>query len=481
MTSIRIKTFAIFAIAFLASPAPALGASSDAGSSRPGGEPQLASTGPDVLLWVGLGLLLVGLGLGLRRLTATGGKHRQAPPPDRDAEYGSTETAGPDPLHVPTSVSGREPTQAAAITPAAIAPSVVAAWPTAEPAHDMRLRTTSRPEQAAAPPPVVDVVPPRDRSRLALEHNIAQALVQAPDERSLLETAAAHIAGALDANGAAVLGRSEDSRDSRVLAQAGTLAAAIGRTDGAADTALSEGSVVCGSTATAGFELAAPIRVDGRVWGVVAAEAPSSFTEDAAALAGTLAAQVGEALTALWAVHDAEGDVFAARKVAGATDEPGDGRLVAYREVARLAMAIGSKLGVPDARLKTLYIAGLFHNLGLAGVPHELTTAGRRLTDEERRLVGRHPLTGARMMRQSPRLRDAAEVVCHLSEHYDGTGVPDGLSGTGIPLESRVLAAVVTYSSLDRDTAALVLRAARGTQFDPDVVDALLQPSRALT
>jgi response regulator RpfG family c-di-GMP phosphodiesterase len=189
---------------------------------------------------------------------------------------------------------------------------------------------------------------------------------------------------------------------------------------------------------------------------------------------------VGEALTALWAVRDADGDVFAARKVAGATDEPGDRRLTEYREVARQAMSIGSKLGVPDARLKTLYIAGLFHDLGLAGVPHELTTGGRRLTDEERRVVGQHPLTGARMMRQSSRLREAAEIVRHLGEHYDGTGIPEGLSGTSIPLESRILAAVVAYSSLDADTAPLVLRAARGTQFDPHVVDAVLESSPVL-
>jgi response regulator RpfG family c-di-GMP phosphodiesterase len=113
-------------------------------------------------------------------------------------------------------------------------------------------------------------------------------------------------------------------------------------------------------------------------------------------------------------------------------------------------------------------------------VPQELTTGGRRLTDEERRVLDQHPLTGARMMRQSPRLRDAADIVRHIGEHYDGTGIPEGLSGTSIPLESRILAAVVAYNSLDADSAPLVLRAARGTQFDPDVVDAVLEASPAL-
>ena len=148
-------------------------------------------------------------------------------------------------------------------------------------------------------------------------------------------------------------------------------------------------------------------------------------------------------------------------------------------------MTVGTHLGVADTRLKTLYIAGLFHDLGLAGVPHELTTRARRLNDEERRVVDQHPLTGARMMRQSPRLREAADIVRHLGEHYDGTGIPEGLSGTSIPLESRILAACVAWTSLTTDRpshpamdpadATLVMRSARGTQFDPDVIDAVLE------
>src|SRR4051812_27900421 len=64
MNKIRLKTFAISAIALLAAPTAAFGASGDDGSSPPGGQPQLAFTGRDLYLWGGLGLLLVGVGLG---------------------------------------------------------------------------------------------------------------------------------------------------------------------------------------------------------------------------------------------------------------------------------------------------------------------------------------------------------------------------------------------------------------------------------
>jgi len=483
MNRIRIKTFAITAIAVLSAPATAFGASSDDGHSSPGGEPHLAFTGRDLYLWGGLGLLLVGAGLALRSLTAPSDKagDREVSR-KRDAAYGSTETAGPDPFHVPASVGSREPTQAARAIPAAVAlgdvePTVVAVVPDdaspREPPVPRGGRAWRREAVTAVP-----VVRPRDRSRLALKQEVALALVQASDERTLLETAAAHVAGALDADGGAVL-RRDDAGGPCVLALAGTLVDGLDRTDGVAASALSEDRVVRGSGAGSGYEVAAPIHVDGRVWGVVATQSPAGFTVGDAGLAGALAAQVGEALTALWAVRDADGDVFAARKVAGATDESGETRLAEYKEIARRAMTIGSKLGVPDVRLKTLYVAGLFHDLGLAGVPHELTTGGRRLTDEERRVLHEHPETGARMMRQSPRLRDAAEIVRHLGEHYDGTGIPEGLSGSSIPLESRILAVVVAAHALGADHAPLGLRAARGTQFDPDVVDAVLEASPA--
>lgn len=315
MNSIRIKTFAITVIALLAAPTSAFAQSSGSGYSPPGGdEPQLAFTGRDLYLWAGLGLLLVGVGLGLRRLTAGGddAKHRAevASGDGGDAAYGSTETAGTDQLHVPASVRAPEPTEVAEIAPAAIAagevePTVIAAAipldspPVREPLPSRRERGGQRGREVAASAlPAVPVVRPRDRSRLALEHGFAQALVQAGDERGLLEVAAAHVAGALDGEGASVLAREDDARGPKVLARAGTTADGIDRADGAAASALVEGRVVRRSGAESGYELAAPIHVDGRVWGVVAAESSASFTEGDSELAGALAAQVGQALTA---------------------------------------------------------------------------------------------------------------------------------------------------------------------------------------
>src|SRR4051812_286622 len=80
MNSTRIKTFAILAIALLAAPASAFADSTDSGYSPPGGEsPQLAFTGRDLYLWGGLGLLLVGVGLGLRRLTMPTDEEKHRP------------------------------------------------------------------------------------------------------------------------------------------------------------------------------------------------------------------------------------------------------------------------------------------------------------------------------------------------------------------------------------------------------------------
>src|SRR5829696_4783213 len=161
MYRIRIKTFAITAIALLSAPATAFGASSDDGYSPPGGEPQLAFTGRDLYLWAGLGLLVVGLGL--RRLTAPSAKagDRELAPEENGA-YGSTETAGPDPMHVPASVGSREPagTIPAAVTLGDVEPTVAAVVPEdAAPNEPLPPRRERASQREAVP--AVPVVRPR--------------------------------------------------------------------------------------------------------------------------------------------------------------------------------------------------------------------------------------------------------------------------------------------------------------------------------
>lgn len=95
----------------------------------------------------------------------------------------------------------------------------------------------------------------------------------------------------------------------------------------------------------------------------------------------------------------------------------------------------------------------------------------------------RHTIIGERIVAATATLGPVAEIVRAVRERYDGSGYPDGLAGTEIPLESRIIAACDAYRAMrvDRNYASAVseevalqeLRHNSGTQFDPQVVAAL--------
>jgi HD-GYP domain-containing protein (c-di-GMP phosphodiesterase class II) len=94
-----------------------------------------------------------------------------------------------------------------------------------------------------------------------------------------------------------------------------------------------------------------------------------------------------------------------------------------------------------------------------------------------------HVERGEELLRDVPELRIIAHTVRHHHERFDGRGYPEGLAGTTIPIEARILAAVDTWSALRRDRpyraaldeadAVAELRGVAGAQLDPDVVEAL--------
>jgi len=106
------------------------------------------------------------------------------------------------------------------------------------------------------------------------------------------------------------------------------------------------------------------------------------------------------------------------------------------------------------------------------------------LDADEWALMQTHPVVGDRIVHGIPALRHAAAAVRHHHERYDGTGYPDRLAGTAIPIEARIIAAVDAYAAMTADRpysaartpedAATELRRCAGTQLDRRVVTALL-------
>jgi HD-GYP domain-containing protein (c-di-GMP phosphodiesterase class II) len=126
----------------------------------------------------------------------------------------------------------------------------------------------------------------------------------------------------------------------------------------------------------------------------------------------------------------------------------------------------------------------LLHDIGKLSVPDALLFKPGPLSDEERALVRRHPEEGAEILHHIDFLDEAKSVVRHHHERWDGDGYPDGLAGDEIPIGSRIILACDAYNAMiterpyrepmSPEAAVCELEDHAGTQFDPQVIAALL-------
>ncbi len=358
---------------------------------------------------------------------------------------------------------------------------------------------------------------PRETARLALLSGLARALAGARDERTLAETTVAFLTGAFDSIGSAALATwphaaggaagaaiveprlivlgsgGEELADGRVLADRSSVRRALAAAGPAVVEEDRGGRWVDGAFVRSELAVAVP---DGTgVWGclLIACDRPRAYGIVERALAEAIAQQLGRALACrrlldklsvsgfgelyqLAAAADAEvGGGFAGEEIEDAEQ---------WR-LADLAWQLGRVLDLGDDERRQLYLAALFHNVGTVGVPAALLAHPGELHEEERAILREHPLIGERMLRALPLLRDAAPIVRHEHERWDGGGYPDGLAGEEIPLESRILLACDVYVAMTSPrpwrpprTAAAAraeLRRVAGAQLDPRIVDTLLE------
>jgi HD-GYP domain-containing protein (c-di-GMP phosphodiesterase class II) len=156
------------------------------------------------------------------------------------------------------------------------------------------------------------------------------------------------------------------------------------------------------------------------------------------------------------------------------------------RDVVDLSMAVGPALGLDEEQLRRLEFAALLHDVGKIAIPNEIINKNGPLTDEERAIIQTHTIEGETMLLGvGGLLGEVGRIVRSCHERHDGLGYPDGLAGDAIPVEARIIACCDAFNAMTTDrpyraamplTEALnELRAHRGAQFDPQVVDALLE------
>ena len=155
------------------------------------------------------------------------------------------------------------------------------------------------------------------------------------------------------------------------------------------------------------------------------------------------------------------------------------------RDVVGLALGVGPMLGLDPEQMRRLEFGALLHDVGKIDVPKEIINKSGPLTPEEWAVIKQHTLVGQAMLENVGGVLGEVGVVVRSShERYDGLGYPDGLAGRAIPVESRIISCCDAFNAmttnrpyraaLDLDEALDELLVHRGTQFDPDAVDALI-------
>jgi putative nucleotidyltransferase with HDIG domain len=153
--------------------------------------------------------------------------------------------------------------------------------------------------------------------------------------------------------------------------------------------------------------------------------------------------------------------------------------------VADYAYSVARGMGLSEQEQEFAHLAGLVHDVGKIGVPTSILDKPGALTLEERRRMEEHSEIGERILTKVEAYSEIARIVRHHHERVDGFGYPDGLVGEEIPLISRIICAADAYNAMTSDrpyrdampdsVARRRLLEAAGSQFDADVVDALLE------
>ena len=155
------------------------------------------------------------------------------------------------------------------------------------------------------------------------------------------------------------------------------------------------------------------------------------------------------------------------------------------QRVAEYALEISKRMGLSEHDQQIVYYAGLLHDVGKIRVPVEVINKPGRLTDEEFDQIRIHPVSGYHILQgihEDARIGYGAK---YHHERYDGKGYPNGIEGNDIPRISRIIAVADAYdamasdrsyrSVLPQDTVRNEILKGKGTQFDPEIADVMLQ------
>jgi diguanylate cyclase (GGDEF)-like protein len=152
--------------------------------------------------------------------------------------------------------------------------------------------------------------------------------------------------------------------------------------------------------------------------------------------------------------------------------------------VQDIAGLVAEAAGLQGKALDDLKQGALLHDIGKIAIPDAILLKDGPLTDAEWVVMRTHAQVGYDIIKTSPDLKDAAEIVGNHHESWDGSGYPNGVSGDDIPIGARIFALADSYDAMRSDRpyrngmpaadAVAELQRCSGTQFDPDLVEIFL-------
>lgn len=155
------------------------------------------------------------------------------------------------------------------------------------------------------------------------------------------------------------------------------------------------------------------------------------------------------------------------------------------RTMLRLIRAIGKAMHLSEFETKALINASYLHDAGKLQVPSGLLRKQRPLTDEEFKVMAKHPRKGVELIKNLEILKPAIPIILHHHERYDGQGYPSKLKKEKIPLGSRILSILDSFDAMffgrpyrkgrPLKEIEAEFRKQKGKQFDPKIVDVFLK------
>ena len=155
------------------------------------------------------------------------------------------------------------------------------------------------------------------------------------------------------------------------------------------------------------------------------------------------------------------------------------------QRVSEYSVMIARKYGFSGDEIDNLRKAALLHDIGKIGIPDAILNKPSALTEKEYECMKSHVTLGAEILKDFTLVENAAQGAKYHHERYDGTGYPEGLKGSEIPLYGRIIAIADAFDAM---TANRVYRKrmpfekvmdelhkGRGTQFDPELLDMFLE------